>query len=57
MFLTTSYILTAQQDHCEEIINIFNKRGLKASIIGEIITENVLKISDGKDSIDVLNFA
>jgi len=57
MFLTTSYILTAQQEHCEEIIKIFKKRGLEATIIGEIITENVLKISDGKDSFDILNFA
>ena len=57
MFLTTSYILTAQQEHCEEVIKIFKKRGLEATIIGEIITENVLKISDGKDSFDVLNFA
>ena len=53
MFLTTSYILTAQQEHCEEIIKIFKKRGLEATIIGEIITENILKISDGKDSFDV----
>jgi len=53
MFLTTSYILTAQQEHCEEVINIFKKRGLEATIIGEIITENILKISDGKDSFDV----
>jgi len=57
MFLTTSYILTAQQEQCEEIIKIFKKRGLEATIIGEIITEKVLKISDGKDSFDVLNFA
>ena len=55
MYLTTSYILTAQQEHCEEIIKIFNNHGLKATIIGEIITKEVLKINDGKDSIEVID--
>ena len=56
MYLTTSYILTAQQEHSEEIIKVFNHHGVDATIIGEIITKNVLKISDGKDSVDVLDF-
>ena len=56
MFLTTSYILTAQQEHCEEVLKIFSNHGLVATIIGEITTKRVLKINDGKDSIDVLNF-
>lgn len=56
MYLTTSYILTAQQEHCEEIIKIFYNHGLTAIVIGEIITENVLKINDGKDSIKVIDF-
>ena len=56
MYLTTSYILTAQQEHSEEIIKIFNNHGLTATVIGEIITKNVLKINDGKDSIEVIDF-
>jgi len=55
MYLTTSYILTAQQEHCEEIIKIFNNHGLTATVIGEIITKNVLNINDGKDSIEVVD--
>ncbi len=55
MYLTTSYILTAQQEHCEEIIKTFNNHGLTATVIGEIITKKVLKINDGKDSIEVTN--
>ena len=55
MYLTTSYILTAQQEYSEEIIKIFNNHGLTASVIGEIINKNVLKINDGKDEIEVLD--
>ncbi len=55
MYLTTSYILTAQQEYSEEIIKIFNNYGLTASVIGEIINKNVLKINDGKDEIEVLD--
>ena len=54
MYLTTSYILTAQQEYCEEIIKTFNNHGLTAAVIGEIINKNVLKINDGKDEIEVL---
>jgi len=56
MYLTTSYILTAQQENSDEIIKIFNNHGLTATIIGEIITKNVLNINDGKDSIEVIDF-
>jgi hypothetical protein len=55
MYLTTSYILTAQQEYSEKIIKIFNNHGLTASVIGEIINKNVLKINDGKDEIEVLD--
>jgi selenophosphate synthetase-related protein len=55
MFLTTSYILTAQQEYCEEIIKIFKNHGLTAILIGEIITKNVLKINDGTDFIEVMD--
>jgi len=55
MYLTTSYILTTQQEHLEEIIKIFDNHGLTAIVIGEIITKNVLKINDGKDSIEVID--
>ena len=56
MYLTTSYVLTAQQENCEEIIKIFNNHGLTATIIGEIITKNVMKIRDEKGSIEVIDF-
>jgi len=56
MYLTTSYILTAQQEHCEEIIKIFHNHDLTATVIGEIITKKVLKINDEKDSIEVVDF-
>ncbi|TES95027.1 MAG: hypothetical protein E3J90_10465 [Promethearchaeota archaeon] len=55
MYLTTSYILTAQQEYREEIIKIFNNHGLTATVIGEIVSKNVLKINDGKEEIKVLD--
>ncbi len=55
MYLTTSYILTAQQEYCEEIIKTFNNHGLTATVIGEIISKNVLNINDGKDEIKVFD--
>ncbi|TFG08235.1 MAG: hypothetical protein EU539_02840 [Promethearchaeota archaeon] len=59
MYLTTSYIVTAADEDCEEIINIFTEHGLHANIIGKIIKErNLLKINEGieKDSINVIRF-
>ncbi len=57
MYLTTSYILTASKDNCGKVIEIFNENGLNAQIIGKIIKEkNLLRINDGKETIDVIRF-
>lgn len=55
MYLTTSFILTAIDDNCEEIINVFKNYGMEANIIGKIIDGNSIYINDGKDSIKVIN--
>ncbi len=55
MYLTTSYILTASENNCSKVIEIFNESGLDAQIIGKIIKEkNLLRINDGKETIDVI---
>lgn len=59
MYLTTSFIMTAPEDKSHKLMNILEKYGLNANIIGKIIKEkNLLKINDGnKDfSIDVIRF-
>jgi len=57
MYLTTSYILTASKNNCSKVIEIFNENGLEAQIIGKIIKEkNLLRINDGKETIDVIRF-
>ena len=57
MYLTTSYILTAPQKNSAQIIKIFNNYGLHANVIGKIIKEkNLLRINDGKESVDVIKF-
>ena len=54
MYLTTSFILTASSENCEQIISIFKKHGMRANIIGKIIKEPMMKINDGKDIINVI---
>ena len=55
MYLTTSYILTAPDEKCDQLIQIFKEYGLNANIIGKIIKEqHLLKINDGKESINVI---
>ncbi|MBY9004087.1 MAG: hypothetical protein KGD73_08965 [Candidatus Lokiarchaeota archaeon] len=57
MYLTTSFILTAPEDKSKEILKIFNSHQMNSSIIGKIIKhEHLLKISDGKESLNVLKF-
>ncbi len=57
MYLTTSYILSAPEDKSKDILKIFDKHGLEAMVIGKIIKDvHLLKISDGKESLDVLKF-
>jgi selenophosphate synthetase-related protein len=57
MYLTTSYVLTAPKVNCNEMIKTFQDFGLTANVIGRIINDqNLLRINDGKESIDVLRF-
>ncbi len=57
MYLTTSYILSAPEKNCSQIIEIFKEYGLDARIIGKIIKEkNLLRINNKKESIDVIRF-
>lgn len=56
MYLTTSFILTAPDENCQQILKIFKEYGLNANIIGKIIKDKLLKINDTKESIDVLKF-
>lgn len=56
MFLTTSYILTAPEEVCNDVIKIFNNHDMSAAVIGRIRNESELNITDGKDSMKVLEF-
>jgi len=58
MYLTTSFILTAPEVNCKEIVETFQEYGLNANIIGNIIKDpNLLRINNGKEeSIDVIRF-
>ena len=58
MYLTTSFILTANNRNSQEIIEIFKNHGLQAKIIGEIIKEeSLLRIHDENNSIDITEFS
>jgi selenophosphate synthetase-related protein len=57
MYLTSSFILTAQGQKCKEIVKIFKEHGLEAMVIGKIIEEkNLLRLNNGKKSIEVMRF-
>ena len=56
MYLTTSFILTAPDQNCKDIINIFKKHNIESKVIGKIIKQKVLKINDGKLTIEVIKF-
>jgi len=56
MFLTTSYILTAPEETCQDVLKIFNDYDMSAVVIGRISNESELIINDGKDSIKVIEF-
>jgi len=56
MFLTTSYILTAPEETCQDVLKIFNDHIMSAVVIGRIKNELELNINDGKDSIKVIEF-
>jgi len=56
MYLTTSYILTAPEETCQDVLKIFNAHDMSAAVIGRISKESELNINDGKDSIKVIEF-
>ncbi|MFO8020048.1 MAG: AIR synthase related protein [Promethearchaeia archaeon] len=57
MYLTTSYILTSPPKNCKQVIEYFKDHQMSANVIGKIIKDkNLLKINNGKTSIDVLKF-
>ncbi|MFX0028752.1 MAG: AIR synthase related protein [Candidatus Hermodarchaeota archaeon] len=58
MYLTTSFLLTAQKKNSKEIIVTFQEYGLNVDIIGNIIKDpNLLRINNGTEkSIEVLRF-
>ena len=56
MYLTTSYIVTAPEETCQDVLKIFNDHDMSAVVIGRIIKESELNINDGKDSIKVIEF-
>ena len=56
MYLTTAFIISAPDENCKEIINILKIQGLESKVIGKIIKQKILKINDGKETIDVIKF-
>ena len=56
MFLTTSYILTASEDKSQKIIETFKDHDMSANLIGKIIKKPGLKINNGKESLDVIEY-
>ncbi len=57
MYLTTSFVLTAPNSNCKEIIDIFQKYEMNANVIGKIINDqNLLRINNGTESLDVIRF-
>ena len=57
MYLTTSFVLTAPNSNCKEIIDIFQEFELNANVIGKIINDqNLLRINNGTESLDVIRF-
>ena len=57
MYLTTSFVLTASENNCGQIIEIFKEHELDARVVGVINSSTgLLRINDGKNSIDVIKF-
>ena len=56
MYLTTSYILTAPKETSQDVVKIFNDHDMSAAVIGKIRSETELNITDGKDTIKVIEF-
>jgi len=56
MYLTTSYILTTPKETSQAVLEIFNDYNMSAAVIGRIKCEPELTITDGKDTIKVVEF-
>ncbi len=56
MYLTTSYVLTAPEKTSQDVVKIFNDHGMFAAVIGRIRNEQELNITDGQDTIKVIEF-
>jgi hypothetical protein len=57
MYLTTSFVLTAPDSNCKEIIDVFQEFKLNANVVGKIINDqNLLRINNGTESLDVIRF-
>ena len=57
MYLTTSFVLTAPNSNCKEIVDVFQEFGLNANVVGKIINDqNLLRINNGTESLDVIRF-
>jgi selenophosphate synthetase-related protein len=54
MYLTTSYILTAPEETSQDVVKIFNDHDMSAAVIGKVRNEPELTITDGRDSIKVI---
>ncbi|MHA1239933.1 MAG: AIR synthase-related protein, partial [Promethearchaeota archaeon] len=56
MYLTTSYILTTPEETSQDVVKIFNDHKMSAAVIGKIKNKPELNITDGKDTIKVIEF-
>ncbi len=57
MYLTTSFILTAPEEKCKTIIEVFKDHGMKAHIIGNITkNKEILRIYNKKGVMETISF-
>lgn len=56
MFLTTSYLLTSPEENSQKVIEVLKEYTMSANIIGKIISKQELRISNERESIEVINF-
>ena len=56
MFLTTSYLLTSPEENSQKVIEVLKKYNMSANVIGKVISKQELRISNKRESIEVINF-
>ncbi|MHA1711872.1 MAG: AIR synthase related protein [Candidatus Freyarchaeota archaeon] len=49
-------VLTAEEDKAERCVELFESRGVAASVIGEVTSSGKLVIVDGESEVEVFNF-